>query len=212
MPELQLIRRGDEASVFYVMTSRDNIRDICKNLKRDITVASVSVENWNLQLSPWKAPKSFRDGEDFGGGAGEYLAALTEAIPSFEEASGFRPEKRVLCGYSLAGLCALYALYATDMFMGAVSASGSTWFDGWMDYIADRKPLRGDARAYLSVGDKEAKTRNMRFAAVEKNARSTCDAINSCGGHAVFELNEGNHFRDAELRLARGMDRLFGML
>ena len=198
--------------MFYVMTSRDNICDICEKLKHDITVVSVGVENWNLQLSPWRAPKSFRDGEDFGGGAGEYLAALTGTIPDFEEANALRPEKRVLCGYSLAGLCALYALYVTGMFTGAVSASGSTWFDGWPDFIAERKPLCGAARVYLSVGDKEAKTRNVRFAAVERNARITCDTINACGGQAVFELNEGNHFRDADLRLARGMDRLFGML
>lgn len=211
MPDISFVRKGSTGRLFYVIAEHGNAERICEKLKSDISVAAVSVADWNRELSPWPAEKCFKNGEDFGGEAGEYLAELAAKIPAFEEAHGLQPDFRALCGYSLAGLAAVYALYVTDMFAGAVSASGSMWFDGWIDFMETHSPMAKSVKAYLSVGDREAKTRNMRLAAVEDCTRRACRILNDVG-EAVFELNPGNHFNEPDARLGRGMDRLSDML
>ena len=211
MPDISLVRKGSTGRLFYVIAESGNAEKICEKLISDISVAAVSVADWNRELSPWPAEKCFKNGEDFGGGAGEYLAELAAKIPAFEEAHGLQPDFRALCGYSLAGLAAVYALYLTDMFSGAVSASGSMWFDGWIDFMENNRPMGTHVKAYLSVGDREARTRNARLAAVEECTRRACGILNDAG-EAMFELNPGNHFNEPDQRLARGMDRLFDML
>ncbi len=210
MPDIDILRRGGSGLAFYVIAGKEHAGEVCRLVKADADIISVSVDDWNHQLSPWFAVKCFRDGDDFGGGAREYIAALTAAIPDFEKVNGLAPARRVLCGYSLAGLCALYALYVTDVFCGAVSASGSMWFDGWIDFMEKQSPAA--EAVYLSVGDREARTRNRRLASVEECTRRACEILNLQSVHAVFEMNSGNHFCESELRLARGIDRITGIL
>jgi len=211
MPDIKLVRRGGD-TVFYVISGHDDGCAAAGHVSCGGTIVSGSVDDWNRELSPWPAQKCFKGGEDFGGRAGEYLAGLLKKIPGFEAENGITPVKRVLCGYSLAGLCALYALYVTDMFNGAVSASGSMWFDGWIDFMQDRN-IPGSARCvYLSVGDREARTRNPRLASVEECTRRACAILQEKGAAAEFELNPGNHFNEPDVRLARGMDRLYEMI
>ncbi len=201
---LKLIKKDASGVVFYLMGGED-IAD------RPGTVVQVKVDDWNRDMSPWAAEKCFKNGEDFGGGAGEFIARLTGAIPEFEAANGIAPRHRALCGYSLAGLGALYGLYLSDMFDGAVSASGSMWFDGWLDFMENARLKRENACIYLSVGDKEAETRNIRLASVEKCMRKAREVLERQGHRAVFFLENGNHFCEPEKRLARGMQTLFEM-
>lgn len=178
----------------------------------DVTLAVARVDDWNRELSPWQAEKCLRNGGDFGGRAGEYLDRLAREIPEFEQKCGLTPARRAICGYSLAGLCALYALYATDIFCGAVSASGSLWFDGWLDFMRRNAPKKPETCAYLSVGDREARTRNSRLAGVEDCTREAAKIFAAQGVRTEFALNPGNHFRDCGLRLARGVDGLFRLM
>ena len=206
----EIARRGSGAA-FYVIGDGERLRDIAENVTCGVTIVGVPVDDWNGQLSPWPAPACFRGAGDFGGGAGEYLRALEKAVPEFEKENGLQPDFRVICGYSLAGLCALYALYVTGMFAGAVSASGSLWFDGWLDYMQSHVPV-SDARVYLSVGDREARTRNARLAAVEECTLRACGILRACGADAEFYLENGNHFNEPGKRVARGIERVYGML
>ena len=209
MPDMKLMRKGSAGIAFYVLSGHEN--GFADRVKCGADIVRVDAGDWNRDMSPWYAPKCFRDGEDFGGGAGEYLAKLTQAIPDFEKNNGISPAHRALCGYSLVGLCALYGLYISDMFDGAVSASGSMWFDGWTEFMEANRPLNSHVRAYLSVGDRESRTRNQRLARVEECTREACEILNAGGHEAMFELNSGNHFNDPDGRLARGMDALFEM-
>jgi len=211
MPDIKLIRVGSDSSVVYVIDGHDSAAKICEKLNADVSVASVSVADWNRELSPWPAERCFRDGDDFGGGAGEYIAALAAEIPAFEAENGLTPGFRGIAGYSLAGLCALFALLETDIFTGAASVSGSMWFDGWLDYVKAHAADKHSACVYLSVGDREARTRNPRLSQVEESTRSVCGMLKSAGARAIFELNPGNHFNDPAGRLARGIDRLMEM-
>lgn len=212
MPDMELIRKAPSDDVFYIIGDRENALNADRALNGAVTLVSVKCADWNHELSPWKAEKCFRNGEDFGGGAGEYIARIAENIPAFEERSGISPANRVLCGYSLAGLCALYAMYETDMFSGAVSASGSMWFDGWLDFMENNRPARAETKVCLSVGDREARTRNPRLASVEECTRRACGILKSQGYAAEFTLNPGNHFCEPDIRLARGIARMLEML
>lgn len=209
MPDLRLLRSGRGGIVFYVLNGHGD--SFIERISCDAAVVSVRVDDWNREMSPWKAEKCFKDGDDFGGGAGEFLAALVRKIPEFEKQHGLEPAHRALCGYSLAGLCALYGLYVSDMFDGAAGVSGSVWFDGWMEFMETHAPMNGNVRAYISVGDREARTRNMRLSRVEECSRKAREILENNGHEAEFELNPGNHFNDPDGRVARGIDRLFEM-
>ena len=158
--------------------------------------------DWNRDLSPWPAKAVFGD-RDFGGQAAAFLKTLTEEIlPAAEETAQFTPRWRGIAGYSLAGLFAVYAAYRCNAFTRVASVSGSTWYDGWLDYAA-RTPLAAPVdRAYFSVGTKEKKTRNARMATVEDSARAMRNLFAERGAESTFVLNPGNHFVDAEKRLA----------
>ena len=43
-------------------------------------LAAISDVDWNRELSPWPAPKAFRGGSDFDGGAPAFLRKLAEHI------------------------------------------------------------------------------------------------------------------------------------
>ena len=40
---------------------------------------------------------------------------------------------------------------------------------------------------------------------VEDNTKEICELIKNNGIESIFEMNEGNHFKDADLRLAKGI-------
>ena len=58
-------------------------------------------------------------------------------------------------------------------------------------------------RVYLSLGDREERTRNPIMAAVGDRIRELHAFLSARGTDCVLEWNQGNHFRDADLRTAR---------
>ena len=164
--------------------------------------AAVPVESWNDALSPWKSPAVWGK-QGFGGKAGDTLRFLTEqVIPTLEQRFHL-PEnvKIILGGYSLAGLFALWASTQTDLFYGVAAASPSVWFPGWMEYEQQR-PMQAQ-RVYLSLGDREERTRNATMAAVGDNIRALHRELVERGKNCTLEWNNGGHFKDADLRTAR---------
>lgn len=169
-------------------------------------LAVIPVEDWENELSPWAAPKVFKGGRDFGSGGDETLRALEDTIvPQVKQALGCPESPCYLAGYSLAGLLVVYGLYRTGCFAGGVSASGSLWFPGCLDYAASHQFLRQPQRVYFSLGDRESLTRNPVMAKVEENTQAVYESFLARGIDCVFERNPGNHFQDAEVRLAKGI-------
>ena len=164
----------------------------------DFCLTVVVIDDWDLDLSPWEAPPVFGD-QAFGSGAEETLKYITGSLlPEFEAGTVY------LGGYSLAGLFSLWAGYQTDVFAGIAAASPSVWFPDWIDYAADRNVLASDI--YLSLGDKEERTRNPVMRTVGDSIRRQLDILDddpSCR-NCILEMNPGNHFRDPDLRTARG--------
>jgi len=64
---------------------------------------------------------------------------------------------------------------------------------------------RAPEKLYLSLGDKEAKTRNPYLKTVQENTEAAVQLYRDRGLDVTWELNPGNHFRDAELRSAKGI-------
>lgn len=159
----------------------------------DFCLMAIKVHKWNVDLSPWPAPAVFGK-EDFGDGATDTLADVLERCAD-------RDKAYILGGYSLAGLFALWAAYQTDAFSAVAAASPSVWFPGFLDYMRAHSPRT--ASAYLSLGDKEERTRNPVMATVGERIREAYNLMKAQGVNAILEWNQGNHFRDADLRTAR---------
>ena len=92
--------------------------------------------------------------------------------------------------------------------IGAVS--GSFWFPGLLDYVDQQ--LRGGAvgltHAYLSLGDREARTPNPQIMHVRENAELLASKLENAGITSTFELNRGNHFQNVEGRMQKALDWL----
>ena len=164
--------------------------------------AAIPVESWNDELSLWEAPAVWGK-ESFGGNAADTLRFLTEqVIPSLKQQFDL-PEnvKIILGGYSLAGLFALWASTQTDLFYGIAAASPSVWFPDWMEF-EQQHPIQAQ-RVYLSLGDKEERTKNAVMAVVGDNIRTLHSQLIARGADCTFEWNSGGHFKDADLRTAR---------
>ena len=166
---------------------------IRENCDKDFRLIAVKVNDWNRELSPWKAPAVFGK-EGFGGGAPDLLGEILELCADSRRTY-------YIGGYSLAGLFALWAVHQTDLFRGAAAASPSVWFPGFADYMKEHRIRTG--AVYLSLGDREEKTRNPVMAAVGDRIREVHALLEERGINCILEWNGGNHFRDADIRTAK---------
>lgn len=176
-----------------------------------VTVGGIA---WERDMTPWPAEPATRNEPPYVGGAPAYLQKLVNAIvPATEErlaGGGITAAWRGIAGYSLAGLFSLWSCWQTDAFARAASASGSLWYEGWLDYAAGREPARVPERAYLSLGSKEHRTPNRLMREVRDVTKATEALLAEHGANTVFELNPGNHFAQTDLRMARGIAWLCG--
>lgn len=197
--EYLLLQMTDEHELQHM----DNeISAIAQGSAHSFLFAAVPVKNWNDELSPWKSPAVWGK-ESFGGNAAGTLRFLTEqAIPTLKQQFALPENVRIILGgYSLAGLFALWASTQTALFYGVAAASPSVWFPGWMEF-EQQHPIQAQC-IYLSLGDREERTRNATMAAVGDNIRALHRELVERGKNCTLEWNNGGHFKDADLRTAR---------
>lgn len=169
-------------------------------------LAAFRVKDWNGELSPWPAPPAFGD-EAFAGHGRETLAWVEARLLPALGAAEY--DFSAIGGYSLAGLFALYAAWESDAFAAAAGVSPSVWLPGWREYAAARPPKA--RRVYLSLGDREERTRNPAMRPVGDNLRALYDQLSADPAlQTILEWNPGNHFREPELRTARGWEWVIG--
>lgn len=194
---------GDGGGIWEELSKMADRGDSCDS---GINLLVVGGLDWNRDMTPWPCPPLYKNGESFGGGADEYLKLLvSEIIPSAKAYISGEPSKTSIAGYSLAGLFAIYATYRCDAFDRAASMSGSLWFPGFMEFAKERDMKKAPEKMYLSLGDKEAKTRNPLMQKVQENTGTLAEYYRRLGIDVEFEMNPGNHFRDVELRCAKGI-------
>ena len=174
--------------------------------RKDFSLLCIGNLKWDHDMTPWYCPPVSPDDTPCTGGADEYLKLLLEEIiPECIKRMDGTPSHISIAGYSLAGLFALYALYNTDVFKSAASMSGSLWFPDFKEYVFSHKMKRKPEKLYLSLGDKEAKTRNPYLKTVRENTEGIAEHFREEGINVTFKLNPGNHFKDAALRSAEGI-------
>lgn len=197
--KIVLIQPADEHDIEYIEKELTEIRS---RSDVDFILTTFCVNNWNKDLSPWKAKAVFGK-EDFGEGAIDTLLEIKRYCDN-------REKDYYIGGYSLAGLFSLWAVYNSDIFKGVAAASPSMWFPGFDEYMD--KNLINCQNVYLSLGDKEEKARNPVMATVGDKIRQAHALLNDKGIKNVLEWNEGNHFRDADIRMAKGFAWLLNMI
>lgn len=177
-------------------------------------LVSIGGLDWGRDMTPWPAEAATRSEAAYAGGADAFLAELLGGVlPAAEgelDRIGVGVAWRGIAGYSLAGLFALWSCWQTDAFLRVASASGSLWYEGWLEFAQENAIARVPERAYLSVGSKEHKTPNRLMRNVRSATERTRDLLRSCGAEVTFEVNPGNHFQDTDLRMARGISWMLG--
>ena len=185
-----LIQPVDDHDLEGIRNEYEKIRELTG---MDFCLTAIKVNDWNKDLSPWEAPAVFGI-ENFGDGAADTLKEILSLCTD-------KDKKYYIGGYSLAGLFAMWAIAQTDRFEGVAAASPSVWFPDFLEYIRERKPLC--RKIYLSLGDKEEKTRNPVMATVGDKIRELDSFLAREGFDCVLEWNEGNHFKDFDIRTAK---------
>lgn len=203
-------------------------------LPAGISLVRIGVDLWEENFSPWCAPRVFAKGPNFGAGAQKTLDVLiNQVIPWTESDLTEPPAYRVLVGYSLAGLFSLWAgvsqpgisqpgisqqaargyqpdVVSTPTFQRIGAVSGSFWFPGLLDYVGQQlgRGAVNLTHAYLSLGDREARTPNPQIMHVRENAELLASKLRDAEIASTFELNRGNHFQNVEERLQKALNWL----
>lgn len=162
------------------------------------------VEDWNADFSPWEFTLNKK--MSFSGGGRKTLDWLmNDCVPCYEKEYSLMG-KRILCGYSLAGLFSLWAFYESQAFSGVISCSGSLWFGDWI-YYSESHTAPQNSSIYLSLGDREEKARDRIMATVGDCTRRQYELV--CGdkniSRHILEWNDGGHFNEPEKRIAKGI-------
>ena len=202
-----MVRKKTEMNTVLIQMTgeHENIESEVAEIRRltdiEFQFLALPVPDWNRDLSPWPSPAVFGN-EPFSGGAEKTLA---EVLKHTED----RSKTYIIGGYSLAGLFALWAAYQTDVFKGVAAASPSVWFPGFVDGLMKDNKCRTKS-VYLSLGDREERTRNLVMATVGDRIRETHELLKAQGIKTVLEWNLGNHFMDADIRTAKAFAWVIG--
>ena len=176
-------------------------------IKQQVTTSflliGIVVRNWNDDLSPWKSEPVFRR-EPFGGCADQFLEKmelkLSKLLKTYNIAESIPV---ILGGYSLAGLFSLWSMYQSKRFYAVAAVSPSVWFPGWIEYAKEHMPYA--KKVYLSLGDREEKTKNRVMATVGDHIRMMPEILKASDiRECILEWNRGNHFQNVSERMAKG--------
>ncbi len=182
----------------------------CQKLNcKPFLLVTISNIDWNNELTPWECEPLFKNEEKYGGKASIYLKELeSDIIPKVSNYILDNYHKEIsyygICGYSLGGLFSLYALYNSTLFQRYASISGSLWYPNFIEYALEKVFHQNVDKVYLSLGDKESNTKNIILAKVEDNTKCLYDNLKD-KINSLYEENPGNHFQDANLRVAKGI-------
>ena len=169
------------------------IEEIQKRTDIEFRFIAVKVDNWNNDLTPWKAPPAFGN-TGFGDGAKKTLEEITKICKDKEKIY-------YLGGYSLSALFALWASCQTDIFAGIAAASPSVWYPDFAEYMRESK-IKSKV-VYLSLGDTEEKTRNTTMAKVGDCIRQIYSLMKTENINSTLEWNQGGHFKETTIRTAK---------
>lgn len=182
----------------------------CVKLKcKDFVLTAISNSNSENEITSYSASELYKSGDYFDK-ADEYIKKLeSKIIPIIKDHLANELKMQIsyfgIAGYSLGGLFAVYSVYKTALFTRIASASGSLWYPKIKEFIKENKTASKIEKIYFSLGNKESKTKNKIFMSVKTNTKEIERFYRENGVTTIYEENEGNHFQDAELRMAKGI-------
>ena len=200
-PEYLLIQPIDEHDLEVLDNEVATIESLTN---KSFTLVAFEIKDWQSELTPWTVPAVFGK-VPFGEGASATLSFIKDTlIPQLEQMELFDKNgmQCVFGGYSLAGFFALWSSYQTKLFGGIAAVSPSVWYPQWMEYAEKNRPLA--TSVYLSLGDKEEKTKNPTMAQVGNCIRKQQELLAAQGINTILEWNPGNHFQHSDERTAKG--------
>ena len=200
-PEYLLIQPIDEHDLEVLDNEVATIESLTNKF---FTLVAFEIKDWQSELTPWTAAAVFVR-VPFGDGAVATLSFIKDTlIPQLEQMELFDKNgmQCVFGGYSLAGFFALWSSYQTKLFGGIAAVSPSVWYPQWMEYAEKNRPLA--TSVYLSLGDKEEKTKNPTMAQVGNCIRKQQELLAAQGINTILEWNPGNHFQHSDERTAKG--------
>ena len=167
-------------------------------------VVRLPVDDWGDLLTPWAAPPLFQGEAPFGGRAEETLRRVEGVVPAGARAA--------VCGYSLGGLFALWALVSSPRLSVAASLSGSLWYPGWVPWLQGHGRDLSGCAALLSLGTKEARGPRPVMRTVATATDDTVRLLRGLGARTRFKGFPGGHAHAMGERLAWGLRGLDGFL
>ena len=204
--------------IYFIEDHSKNIPDILLTLtaNKSYILIGFSIEDWNTYLSPWYCPRLFgKEDNDFKGqGQSTFDWLINNCIPKIEKEilllKNNIETKRYIGGYSLAGLFSLWVFYSDKnknekIFEGVCACSPSLWYVNWDEFIKDKEANEGSI-IYLSLGDKEGKTKNEVFKKMKSGMDKMIEKVKNDKNVRIyiFEENKGGHSNDIDLRMAKG--------
>ena len=186
-------------------------QECMENTEKDFVLIAVCDVSWNADLSPWKADAIFKKTEPFLGNGDQYLKEIEEIL--LPQIMQHLKEKEIeilslsIAGYSLAGLFSLYACIHSSLFVSVASVSGSLWYPGFEEYLQKHPLSDSIENVYLSLGNKEADTRNAVMSSVKEKTIAIMESLSQYK-KVFYEENEGSHFHEPEMRMAKAITYL----
>lgn len=189
----EIIKNGEcDSVIYFFMAERIHLEPV-----RNVEIVLVYPYDWNSQMTPWK----------YNGTGMEKTGEGDRFIEAFMDIFGSKDKNRYIGGYSLGGLMAMYMAYRCDGFDGVASVSGSMWYPGAIEFFSEKSIKENIKKVYISIGKKEALTKNSERAAVEANTVRLVNVLEKkC--ETVFEMNEGGHFTDTVKRVEKAITAL----
>ncbi|MEE3392882.1 MAG: alpha/beta hydrolase-fold protein [Lachnospiraceae bacterium] len=201
-PDAPLIYSND-----YIEAGAEVIRMASEIGVPEFHLVTISNLSWDSDLSPWPHEPVVTKDDHFTGHAAEHMKLMeNEILPWAENELAWKPGKRILAGYSMAGLFSAYAPFISDKFDGVLSVSGSVWYPGFEDYFLKTEFRKKPDAVYFSLGSKETRVSNPALQVTENVMKNLAKNCKLRGTASVYEQNPGNHFKDSELRVVKGID------
>lgn len=166
---------------------------------------SITGIKWDEELSPWQHEPVVTKNDHFTGEADRYLKELETKIIPYVKTLIPSNKLSILAGYSMGGLFALYAAHKSQCFDAYVTPSSSVWYPNFVEYVERNYFCRVPKSIYLSIGDMESQSPNEYLSQTERKMKKLNVIYRQRRILSTLELNPGNHYQDASLRMAKGI-------
>lgn len=199
--------------ICYVLYPLDSLSDWIEDAARQfgVSIAVITGMDWDDDLTPWRAKGVPQGCPAFKGNAAGFLSRLvTDVVPGIERQLEIPAgAERTLAGVSLSGLFSLWQWMLNDTFRNIISLSGSFWYDGFVEWLKSQPIPEKMGKAYLLLGNLEAKTKIKAFQSVQTDTEEIYNYLHDKGIDDFFELVSGNHYQYGEQRLNRAFKWMF---